>query len=82
MVKVHLITGKTHQIRAHLSYLGYPILGDPKYGDEKVNAYIKEKYRVKNQFLCAKEMIFDNGLKLEVPMPDFFAKVINEENIA
>jgi len=34
---VHLLTGRSHQIRAHLSAIGYPILGDPKYGDTAMN---------------------------------------------
>ncbi len=81
LVKVHLITGKTHQIRAHLAHLGFPIIGDPKYGDENTNSYISKKYHIRYQFLCAKEMIFEDGLRIEVPMPDFFEKVINEEQI-
>ena len=36
-LEVELITGKTHQIRAHLSHLGHPILGDAKYGDRRFN---------------------------------------------
>jgi len=37
LIRVHLLTGRSHQIRAHLSALGYPILGDPKYGDRAFN---------------------------------------------
>ncbi len=36
-LEVELITGKTHQIRAHLSHIGHPILGDDKYGDRDLN---------------------------------------------
>lgn len=54
LIKVHLITGKTHQIRAHLAHIGYPILGDQKYGDNSVNS----KYHVNSQMLHSYEVIF------------------------
>ena len=50
-LEVELRTGKTHQIRAHLSSIGHPIVGDPKYGDEKVNENFKQTYGLKGQLL-------------------------------
>lgn len=43
LVECELITGKTHQIRAHLSFLGHSIVGDKKYKDKKTNVNFKEK---------------------------------------
>ena len=51
---VNLHTGKTHQIRAHLAHIGYPIVGDGKYGNREVNKKFKYKY----QQLCSYSLKF------------------------
>ena len=55
LLEVDLITGRTHQIRAHLAHIGYPLLGDGKYGSNKVN----RELGVKTQALCAYSLTFD-----------------------
>ena len=61
LVEIHLITGKTHQIRLHLSTIGHPILGDMKYGDEKINKKYYESHKVNHQLLHAYRLEFPNG---------------------
>lgn len=55
LLKIELITGRKHQIRAHLSAMGHPILGDTKYGINKHNVYKKYPY----QALCSYKITFD-----------------------
>ena len=53
LLEVHLITGRTHQIRAHLASCNHPIIGDYKYGNKKVNDRYKDKYKLESQLLHA-----------------------------
>ena len=58
MLDIELHTGRTHQIRAHMAYIGHPILGDGKYGVNSIN----KKFKAKNQQLCSYSLTFDlNG---------------------
>ncbi len=50
-VEVELVTGKTHQIRAHLASINHAIIGDSKYGNKTVNNKLSEKYGLKHQLL-------------------------------
>ena len=54
LVEVELLTGKTHQIRAHFAHIGHFIIGDEKYG----NSLINKKYKNKYQNLCAYRIVF------------------------
>lgn len=57
LLEVKLITGKTHQIRAHLASIGHPIIGDFKYGKESVNQKLKKAYALKSQLLHAYRIV-------------------------
>lgn len=63
LLQIELITGRTHQIRGHLSSLGYPVIGDRKYGDKDANTEFKNKYGLNNQWLHAFKIEFD-GLEV------------------
>lgn len=58
LLEVELITGKPHQIRAHLAGLGHPIIGDFKYGDTVVNKKIQQTFGLKHQLLHAYRVEF------------------------
>ena len=84
-LEVELITGKTHQIRAHLAGLGHPLLGDFKYGEEKINRRIRQQYHLSHQLLHAYRILFPEilsgvGASLSrrefiAPEPEAFVKI-------
>lgn len=81
LLSVLLYTGKTHQIRAHLAGLGFPILGDPKYGSKKMN----KKYNEKKQLLhayCLKVPVLEgmeiSGKTILCPLPDTFLQYFKD----
>ena len=87
LLSVHLITGKTHQIRAHLSHMGHPILGDPKYGDSKFNLKYRKESGIKYQLLHAYSLTFPvmgpplqkvSQKTFRAPVPADFWKIIKE----
>ncbi|MBS0629800.1 MAG: RluA family pseudouridine synthase [Verrucomicrobia bacterium] len=68
LITVQLITGRTHQIRAHLKHLNCPLLGDPVYGSKSLN----EKYRAVRPLLHAHTIKFTHpisGVPLEIVAP-------------
>lgn len=86
LLEVELITGKSHQIRAHLANVGHPILGDYKYGDKAWNDKYRAGYGVKYQLLHAYKVVFPqldepfgdiSGREFTAPLPEIFDKVTN-----
>lgn len=62
LLEVKLITGRSHQIRAHLASIGHPIVGDPKYGKPAVNQEARERFGINAQLLHAWKLIMPEGL--------------------
>lgn len=58
LLELKLLTGRSHQLRAHLSSLGNPIVGDDKYGDKKLNSFFQNRYGLNFQFLYAYKVVF------------------------
>jgi len=58
LLDISLLTGRTHQIRAHMSYIRHHVIGDTKYGDYKINNIFKREFNFENQFLHAYKIKF------------------------
>lgn len=90
LLSVRLITGRTHQIRAHLASTGHPVAGDPKYGRAAFNRVLREKYSLKHQLLHAYRLEFPDvkgaleelsGQVFTAPVPENFFYMIQKEHL-
>jgi 23S rRNA pseudouridine955/2504/2580 synthase len=84
LVEVELITGRTHQIRVHSAWLGSPVLGDTKYGDETANRQMRE-LGLKRLFLHAHRISFrwpgeKRDMVIEAPLPEELETVLTKLN--
>ena len=75
LVEARLETGRTHQIRVHMSHIGYPVLGDPLYGPKK------QPFGTGGQVLHAKALKLRHpstgvDMDFEVPLPDYFLQAV------
>ena len=87
LLKVELITGRTHQIRSHLAYTGHPIAGDVKYGTRKYNQRFEKAYGLRRQFLHARQVVFPemegifknlSSKTITAPLPDQLERLLEQ----
>jgi len=75
LIEAKLETGRTHQIRVHMAYIGHPVVGDPVYG------YKKQRFKLNGQLLHAALLGFihpktQEYMEFTAPLPDYFNKVL------
>ena len=75
LLQVQLFTGKSHQIRAHLQSLGYPMAGDTKYGSPAVNRKLRDRYNLNHQLLHAGRLVLPDIPEITDPLPAEFQKI-------
>ena len=90
LLEIELITGRSHQIRAHLASIGHPVVGDPKYGSRNRNAYFARTYGLRSQLLHAGRIVFPDsdgplgylsGKVFTARRPELFEKVLSGKHV-
>jgi 23S rRNA pseudouridine955/2504/2580 synthase len=82
LLELELATGRTHQIRRHLAGLGFPLLGDDKYGDFALNRRLKKSMGLRRLLLHAFSLRLPGGPVIRAPLPDHFAKFLEQAGMA
>lgn len=77
LVECHLKTGRTHQIRVHLSYIGYPIEGDPLYSGKKYDTLYKNGQLLVAVGLKLIHPSTNKEMEFKIDLPDYFKEVIS-----
>ena len=75
-LEVHLITGRSHQIRAHLASIGHPVIGDTKYGNPRLNREFLKNAGVTHQLLHAYRLFLADGTKIQADAPKEFERAL------
>ena len=81
LIKVNILTGRTHQIRVHMSYINHPIVNDDKYGEFKANKEFYTSFKYKYQLLHSYKITFSNinGELSYLSNKEFIAPLKKEE---
>lgn len=74
MLEARLITGRSHQIRAHLASIGHPVICDAKYGDPLLNSQFRTEAGIRYQLLHAQRIVFPDGREITAPLPEDFQR--------
>ena len=85
LLRLTLLDGKSHQLRAQLSDKGFPVLGDTKYGDPGINRRMRERFGLRTQLLHSESLTFPeevtgslkamSGRRFQAPLPEIFCRV-------
>lgn len=78
LVECHLKTGRTHQIRVHLSYIGYPVEGDPLYSGRKYDTLYKSGQLLVAVGLRLIHPSSNKEMEFKIDLPDYFKEVISQ----
>ncbi len=78
LVECHLKTGRTHQIRVHLSYIGYPVEGDPLYSGRKYDTLYKNGQLLVAVGLRLIHPSSNKEMEFKIDLPDYFKEVISQ----